>query len=195
MLESMTGNRRPTRAEATDVANAILDGTDCVMLSAESALGAYPVKSVEMLAKIAAAVEPHRSRYHVQEKLAKKEHDDRMNITDLIALNIATTVMNVTPAAVIVPTRSGTTARRISRFRLPVWIIAISSDESICQRLQFSYGVNPVYVADYPEHWKPFIKDLLKSFGAAGSLAVLTEGPSAKHPETNNRIELMDLSK
>jgi pyruvate kinase len=195
MLESMTGNRRPTRAEATDVANAILDGTDCVMLSGESAMGAYPVESVEMLARIAAAVEPHRSRFHLQETLGERERDGMMNITDLIAFNIATTVLNTSPAAVIIPTRSGATARRISRFRLPVWITAVSNEASICQRLQFSYGVNPVQVADFPDNWKVFAKDLMKSHGLEGNLAVLTEGPSPRHPETNNRIELMDLSK
>jgi len=195
MLESMTGNRRPTRAEATDVANAILDGTDCVMLSAESAMGAFPVESVEMLAKIAAAVEPHRSRYHLQETLGTGERDGRMNITDLIALNVATTVVSISPAAVLVPTRGGATARSISRFRLPVWITAVSTQADTCQRLQFSYGVNPVYSADHPDNWKPFAKDLLKSYGVEGNLVVLTEGPSSKYPQTNNRIELMDLSK
>ena len=69
MLESMTDNRRPTRAEATDVANAILDGTDCVMLSGESAMGKYPVDAVAMLAKIAEATEPYRPGHHVREAL------------------------------------------------------------------------------------------------------------------------------
>jgi pyruvate kinase len=195
MLESMTGNRRPTRAEATDVANAILDGTDCVMLSGESAMGTFPVESVEMLAKIAAAVEPHRSQYHLQESLKKGDRDGEMNITDLIALNVATTVVNISPAAVIVPTRGGTTARSISRFRLPVWITAVSSQETTCQRLQFSYGVYPLLLSDHPDNWKPFAQKLLKSHGIEGNLVVLTEGPSSKHPETNNRIEIIDLSK
>jgi pyruvate kinase len=71
MLESMTSNRLPTRAEATDVANAILDGTGCVMLSGESAMGMFPVDAVATLAKIAEAIEPHRPGYHLREILKK----------------------------------------------------------------------------------------------------------------------------
>ena len=70
----MTENRRPTRAEATDVANAILDGTDCVMLSEESAMGRYPVEAVTMLARIAQAVEPHRSVHYVKDTLKTDRH-------------------------------------------------------------------------------------------------------------------------
>jgi pyruvate kinase len=194
MLESMTTNRLPTRAEATDVANAVLDGTDCVMLSGESAMGAYPVDAVAMLAKIAAAVEPHRSQHHMHDTLGAGK-DDAVNLTDLIALNVDTTVDHTSPAAVIVPTRSGATARSIARFRLPVWITAVSSLESTCQRLQFSYGVCPVNEPYHPEDWKEFARKVLRLQGAEGNLVILTEGPSAKHPDANNRIELIDLSK
>jgi pyruvate kinase len=193
MLESMTSNSRPTRAEATDVANAILDGTDCVMLSGESAMGEYPVDAVSMLAKIAASVEPHRSRYGLQDVLGTTDSDEDVSLTDLIALSVETTVDCISPAAVIVPTRSGDTARKISHFKLPVWITAVSSQESTCQRLQFSYGVCSVHQPDHPEDWKAFARDLLKSQGIKGNLVVLTEGPSLKHPDANNRIELIDL--
>ena len=90
MLESMTDNRRPTRAEATDVANAILDGTDCVMLSGESAMGKYPVDAVAMLAKIAEAIEPHRSAHSVREALKDLGHGDKVSLADLIALSVET---------------------------------------------------------------------------------------------------------
>ncbi|MBW2118298.1 MAG: pyruvate kinase, partial [Deltaproteobacteria bacterium] len=86
MLESMAKNTRPTRAESTDVANAILDGTDCVMLSEESAMGKYPVEAVDMLAKIAAAIEPHRSPYGVQKSTKPHGRDSNVSLTDLIAL-------------------------------------------------------------------------------------------------------------
>jgi pyruvate kinase len=124
MLESMTNNRRPTRAEATDVANAILDGTDCVMLSGESAMGEYPVDAVAMLAKIAGAIEPHRSRYPLEEALKTYGRDGNITLVDLISLNVETTLERLTTAALIVPTASGYTARMISRFKLPVWITA-----------------------------------------------------------------------
>jgi pyruvate kinase len=195
MLESMTSNRLPTRAEATDVANAVLDGTDCVMLSGESAMGAYPVDAVAMLAKIAAAVEPHRSQYHMQETLDVFSNGGEIGLTDLIALNVETTVDHVSPAAVIVPTRSGATARSISRFRLPVWITAVSSVEPTCQRLQFSYGVHALQQPEHPGDWKAFARKVLELEGVEGNLVILTEGPSKKHPDANNRIELIDLGK
>lgn len=193
MLESMTTNRRPTRAEATDVANAILDGTDCVMLSEESAMGKYPVEAVAMLTKIAEAIELHRSGYHASETLKAISHSSTISLTDLIALSVEAALEHISPAAVFVPTRSGATARSISRFRLPVWIAALSSQEATCQRLQFSYGVYPVHEPYHPEDWNSYIKDWLRAHEVEGKLAVLTEGPSSKHPEANNRMEIIDL--
>jgi pyruvate kinase len=193
MLESMTENPRPTRAESTDVANAILDGTDCVMLSEESATGKYPVDAVAMLGKIAGAVEPHRPAHHVREILKDLGRGGQVRLADVIAFSVETTLERISPAAVFVPTRSGYTARSIARFRLPVWIAAVSIQESTCQRLQFSYGVYPVHEPDYPEDWKSYIHGWLQDHGVEGDLAVLTEGPSTKHPEANNRMEIMDL--
>ncbi len=193
MLESMTTNRRPTRAEATDVANAILDGTDCVMLSGESAMGEYPVESVAMLAAIAAAIEPHRPAHTIPEILETRRENDKLGLADLIALSVGTTLNRITPPTVIVPTRSGATARSITRFRLPVWITAVSSLKKTCRDLLFSYGVIAVHETDHPENWKPWAKNWLQSRGVAGDLVVLTEGPSAKHPERNNRMEIIDL--
>jgi pyruvate kinase len=192
MLESMTENRRPTRAESTDVANAILDGTDCVMLSEESAMGKYPVDAVAMLAKIAEAVEPHRPPRQVQEAVADVG-GGRVSLPDLIAFGVETTLERISPAALFVPTRSGYTARRIARFRLPVWIAAVSSQEGTCQGLQFSYGVYPVHEPEHPEHWKSYVTKWLRDHEMNGEFVVLTEGPSTKHPETNNRMEIIEL--
>ena len=193
MLESMTTNRRPTRAEATDVANAILDGTDAVMLSGESAMGRFPVESVAMLSKIAAAIEPHRPGVNVRESLKQAGRMDKISLTELIALSVETALERVTPAVVIVPTRSGATARSISRYRLPVWIVGVSSQDSTCRRLQFTYGVYPEYEVDHPEDWRAYARKWMGDHGVEGHLVILTEGPSSKHPETNNRMELIDL--
>ncbi len=193
MLESMTENPRPTRAESTDVANAILDGTDCVMLSGESAMGKYPVDAVAMLAKIAEAVEPHRPAHHVREALKEAGRGGQVSLADLIAFSVETTFERISPAAVFVPTRSGYTARSIARFRLPVWIAAVSSLESTCQKLQFSYGVYPVHEPEHPENWKSYVTKWLRDHEGKGEFVVLTEGPSTKHPETNNRMEIIEL--
>jgi pyruvate kinase len=195
MLESMTHSRRPTRAEATDVANAILDGTDCVMLSGESAMGEYPVEATAMLAKIAAAIEPHRTVNPIKGKLVSRREDDDVHLEDLIALSVETTLQRITPPTVIVPTRSGTTARSITRFRLPVWITAFSRYEKTCQDLLFSYGVLPICEPEHPDDWKQWARDWLQTIGEVGNLVVLTEGPSKKHPHRNNRMEILDLSR
>jgi pyruvate kinase len=193
MLESMTTNRRPTRAEATDVANAILDGTDCVMLSGESAMGDYPIEAVAMLARIAAAIEPHREIYASRQVLQTSRKDDPINIENLIASSVETTLDRITPATVIVPTHSGATARSITRFKLPVWITAVSSQKKTIQDLMFSYGVWPMHEPDHPEDWRSWTKNWLQSHEIKENLVVLTEGPSTRHPERNNRMEIIDL--
>jgi pyruvate kinase len=195
MLESMVDNRRPTRAEATDVTNAILDGTDCVMLSGESAMGKYPVEAVAMLAKIAEAAEPHRPGYRLREILMTYGRSGDVGTIDLIALSVELTLERVTPATVIVPTLSGYTARNIARFRLPVWLTAVSPRHETCQALQFSYGVYAVHEADYPENWNDFARNWVQSQGLEGNLVILTEGPSPRNPGANNRMEIIDLER
>jgi pyruvate kinase len=193
MLESMTDNRRPTRAEATDVANAILDGTDCVMLSGESAMGKYPVDAVAMLAKIAGSVETHRPAIEVQDLYKGVDLAGKIRTEHLIAIGVEECLDYVTPAAVFVPTHSGATARSIARFRFPAWTVAVSSQKATCQNLQFSSGVYPVHEPEHPEHWTEYIRQWVRDHDVAGKLAILTEGPSAKHPDTNHRMEIIEL--
>lgn len=195
MLESMTASRLPTRAEATDVANAILDGTDAVMLSAESAMGQFPVEAVAMLAKIAATTEPHRQAFPVRETLKAQRFDGHASLRDLIALAVETAFEHVTPAAVLAPTLSGATARSIARFRLPAWIVAVSPHEATCQQLQFSYGVFPEHRPQPPEDWNDFARQWVREHEVAGNLVVLTEGPSPRNPRANSRMEVIDLNR
>ncbi len=193
MLESMTETRRPTRAEATDVANAILDGTDCVMLSAESAMGRYPVEAVRMLADIAASVEPHKRSITVKELYAGEEIRGTLRPAHLIAVAVEASVTYASPAAVFVPTRSGATARSLSLFRLPVWIVAVSSRQQTCQDLAFSYGVFPLYEPGHPDDWDSFVRDWVRTYQPRGDIAILTEGPSRRHPDAHNRMEIITL--
>ena len=193
MLESMTTNRRPTRAEATDVANAILDGTDCVMLSGESAMGKYPVEAVATLAGIAEATEPRRRQLGVRELFADIDLRERLQPGHLIALAVEASLQYVTPAAVFVPTRSGATARSIGRFRPPVWMIALSPEERTCQNLQFSSGVHAVKLARDADDWGAFVRDYHRQSPLQGEIVLLTSGPSEEHPNTNHRMEIIEL--
>lgn len=194
MLESMTNNPQPTRAEATDVANAILDGTDCVMLSGESAIGKYPVEAVAMLARIATVTEPNRSRLNIWELLKSLPKNKEFSIHDLVSLSVETTLECATAAAVIVPTLSGATARSIARFRLPVWINAVCSEKRACQQLLFSYGVYPIHQPEADQDWSAFARRWVTSENLTGNLVLLIQGPSQAHPETNHRMEIIDLT-
>lgn len=192
MLESMVSSKRPTRAEATDVANAILDGTDCVMLSGESAMGLFPVESVSMLAKIATATEPHHRHYKLEESFTKGANGS-LSMVDLIALSVYHTLQKITADAVFVPTFHGASARNVTRYRLPVWVAAVSAEKSTCQNLMFSYGVFPIYEKEHPQSWRPYIRDWFHLHRMEGKYVILTEGPSRKNPDGNNRMELIEL--
>ena len=193
MLESMTTHVLPTRAEATDVSNAILDGTDCVMLSGESAMGNHPVESVAMLGKIAAVVEPTRLRVGVKEMYPVAGFRNRVRPEHLVAIAVEASLDYSSPAAIFSPTLSGASARRMALLRLPVWTVAVSPNVKTCQDLLFSYGVMPVYEPNYPSAWKPYVRDWLQKQDASAGLAILTEGPSSTHPDANHRVEMIEL--
>lgn len=190
MLESMTHSRLPTRAEATDVANAILDGTDCVMLSGESAMGEFPEEAVTMLARIAASTEPYRHS-HQHGPLASSLRQNAATASQAITSVVEHALRVVPCAAVFVPTRSGTTARTISRYNPPVWVVALSPDRRVCQNLVFSYGVHPVDLVDEPDDWRDFAGRWLREHGIEGNVAMLVAGPSPRHPHDNHRMEFM----
>ena len=195
MLESMVSSRLPTRAEATDVANAILDGTDCLMLSAESAMGKFPVEAVAMLADIAEATEAGRPPARLNDLRALCLQRRPTSPAEAIASVVEHALETVPCAAVFVPTRSGHTARLISRFKPAPWIVAATSQPAVFQSLLFSYGVQPCAVAGEPENWRDFAAHWLRENASEGPVAMLVAGPSERRPEANYRIEFLRFPK
>jgi pyruvate kinase len=191
MLESMVASRLPTRAEATDVANAILDGTDCIMLSGESAMGKYPEEAVATLARIAAYTEAHRPPTRLNDLKMNCSQHRPTTAAEAIASVVETALETVPCAAVFVPTRTGTTARMISRFNPSVWIVAFSRDPVVCQGLAFSYGTYPVQLNDDPESWSDFAREWLREYQVPGRVAMLVAGPSSRNQDANHRIEFI----
>lgn len=148
MLESMISNTRPTRAEATDVANAVFDGTDAVMLSEETAIGKYPAEACGMLSKIARAAEGKRSAVPsgmiVPETVIRSAEARNSSVEDALSLDVARSIASLGIRWVVVHTRGGSVARMISRFKSSAWIIALCSEEPTLKRLSLSYGVHPL---------------------------------------------------
>ncbi len=193
MLESMISNRLPTRAEATDVSNAILDGTDCVMLSGESAVGKFPVESVSLLSRIAATVEPVRREFSVKEKLLDAALGVGLPPKNLISHSVRHCLRHDSLAAVFTPTMSGASAKRVAAFRPPVWVVAVSPSETTCRQLQFSYGVIAVHNPVDPEIWDDFVKSWSTKHDLSGNHALLVAGPSRVNPDSNHRLEIIEL--
>lgn len=141
MLESMIKNPRPTRAEATDIANAIYDGTTAIMLSGESAAGKYPVEAVKTMARIAESAEKdidYRSR------MRRIDGADKSEITTAIAYATCSAAMDLKAAAIITVTMSGFTAEAISRFKPKCPIIGCTVNERVCNQLNLLWGVSPL---------------------------------------------------
>lgn len=140
MLDSMQRNPRPTRAEASDVANAIFDGTDAIMLSGETAAGTYPVEAVQTMHNIASRTE---TALNYRDILSRNSKVDRHNVTDAIGESVAHTALNLNAGAIITPTESGHTARMISKYRPKAPIIAVTSNEHVSRGLSLVWGVYP----------------------------------------------------
>ncbi|MFV0255800.1 MAG: pyruvate kinase [Erysipelotrichaceae bacterium] len=142
MLDSMTNNPRPTRAEASDVSNAVFDGTDCVMLSGESAAGLYPLETVKTMATIAKSVEENLDHRLILDKAIASSTD---SIQDAIGASVSNACLTIDKVKAIVAfTQGGSTARRISKFRPNVPIIAVTFTKETLHNLSLSWGVIPV---------------------------------------------------
>src|SRR5690625_1554431 len=141
MLDSLERNPRPTRAEASDVANAIFDGTDAIMLSGETAVGEYPVEAVHTMSNIAL-----KSEKHLQDNWSLNDSMQviQTTMTDAISQSVTQTALQLGASAIIAPTESGYTARMIAKYRPHVPIIAVTFSEGINRQLSLVYGVHPV---------------------------------------------------
>ena len=143
MLDSMIRNPRPTRAEVGDVANAILDGTDCIMLSGETAAGIYPLESVQMMQNIAMATE---SALDYGKILVEKSEYQTADITNAIGYATCTAAVNLNAKAIVTATESGFAARMVSKFRPKTPIIASTTNETTARRLAVTWGVYPILI-------------------------------------------------
>lgn len=191
MLDSMQSNPRPTRAEASDVANAVLDGTDVIMLSGETAAGKYPVESVQTMAAIAEKTE---SILPYNELLAQKSAMHRTDITEVISQSAVGASLDLEASAIITPTMTGFTARMVSKYRPKAPIIAVTPHEEVQRRLCLVWGVIPVKgerVETTDEMFQSAIQGgsrigLLKQ----GDLVVVTAGVPAGKSGTTNFIKI-----
>ena len=165
MLDSMASNPRPTRAEVSDVANAILDGTDAVMLSNETAVGDYPVEAVETMATIARRIERDYPLKAIESHLPS-------TIPNAISAAVSNIARQLDAGAIIPLTKSGSTARNVSKFRPPTPILATTTERSVARRLQLVWGVTPLLVKNDDRTAKTFSI----AMQIAQELGILKEG-------------------
>lgn len=189
MLESMIDNPRATRAESSDVANAVLDGTDAVMLSGETAAGKYPVEALKTMDRICCTVENQASHIYNSLEYRKPEWKEKQVIESL-AYSCVTIAENVEAGLISTITHSGSTARRISKFRPRVPIVAFTESEKVMCQLALVWGVRPVKIDEIFDTDKSvrLMEDYLKDNGLLniGDRAIIATGmPIAKRGRTN----------
>ena len=165
MLDSMVSCPRPTRAEVSDVANAILDGTDAVMLSNESAVGDFPVEAVATMAQIARRIERDYPRRVLDSHMAT-------TIPNAICQAVSSIARQLNAAAILPLTKSGSTARSVSKFRPSTPILAVTSDVDVARRLQLVWGVNPLLIQEQASSSRTFTVAMAE----AQSMGLLQEG-------------------
>jgi len=180
MLESMTKNPRPTRAEATDVANAILDGTDAIMLSGETASGKHPLRAIDIMDKIARKTEQTLKHSKIITWLEEQNREFKPTISDSISKSVCDTAKDLDAAAIITCTSTGHTARQISRHKPLNPIIAVTPNENEFKKLILAWGVTPLLI-EYPENTDELIEKSLeavkqKKYVQEFDLVVITAG-------------------
>ena len=193
MLESMTKNPRPTRAETTDVANAIYDGTTAIMLSGETANGQYPVEAVETMTKIAQRTEldiDYINRFQRQEMHG-------VDVTNAISHATCTTAMDLKAAAIITVTMSGFTAEMIARYKPNCPIIACSVDERVCRQVNMLWGVRPLLIDKKETAEELFKEGVRKAMEAGyvkkGDTVVITAGVPLGISGKTNMIRVVEV--
>lgn len=188
MLRSMVDNHLPTRAEVADVANAVLDGTDAVMLSEETAIGLHPLEVVELMNRVLREAEKRHVDFGV---------DPGETTADVMARVAVDAAKRLQASAILVPTRTGFSARRVARFRPEIPIIALAPDEAVRRRLALVWGVTPLTVARYGdfvtdmEHFRQAVRET--GLVADGSLIVVTAGLSTGEPARTNFVHATRL--
>ncbi|MCU6712440.1 pyruvate kinase [Paenibacillus sp. J5C_2022] len=191
MLDSMQRNPRPTRAEASDVANAIFDGTDAIMLSGETAAGKYPVESVQTMSRIAERAE---NALEYREIFVKQANAQQTTVTEAISQAVANSALDLNAKAIVTSTQSGFTARMISKYRPKAPIIAVTTDEAVMRRLALGWGIIPVKgeeAATTDEMFEIAIKGAMQTgMLSLGDSVVITAGVPVGRAGTTNLIKI-----
>jgi pyruvate kinase len=188
MLRSMVESPMPTRAEATDVANAVLDGTDAVMLSEETAVGRYPIEAVRVMGRIAEQAEA---------ALEPRSDDTATGVSDLIAQAACNVATRLGAAAIVVATRSGFTARKVARHRPRLPVIALTGDETVRRRLSLVWGVTALQIPwqESSEALLTHFREPIRASGllAAGARVVVTAGWPSGTLGTTNLVHVAEV--
>jgi pyruvate kinase len=191
MLDSMQHNPRPTRAEASDVANAILDGSDAIMLSGETAAGMYPVESVKTMVKIALHTE---EAVDYRSLVSTRRREKQGNLTEAIGQSAAYTALNLNVKAVLAPTRSGHTAKMIAKYRPGCPVIALTSSERSSRKLSLVWGIYPIIgkdVKSIDEILQESVEESVKhQYVTHGDVVIITAGVPVGEVGTTNLMKI-----